>query len=87
MKAKLYKAIKGMTRKDYDNLAEGETLILSKEVALYKYDHNYRSMSVYEDDEEEEALTHCVLQYNGEDIFVIQTNGEDALEFTDIYGI
>lgn len=55
---------------------------------MYKYDHNYDTMGVYEDDDEEEqdASTHCVVQYNGEDIFVVQTR-ENSLEFTDIYGL
>lgn len=53
---------------------------------MYRY-HD-ESMDVYEDDydEEQDAPTHCVIQYNGEDIFVVLTN-EDSLEFTDIYGL
>ena len=83
---KLFSVIEDITREQYDNLLEGETLKLSKEVSMYKYDHNYETMGVYEDDEEEDAPTHCVVQYNGEDIFVVQTN-KDCLEFTDIYGL
>tara|TARA_Y100001972_G_scaffold113352_1_gene147988 strand:- start:297 stop:569 length:273 start_codon:yes stop_codon:yes gene_type:complete len=84
---KLFSVMENITREQYDNLSEGETLKLSEEVSMYKYDHNYETMDVYEDDEEEEeAPTHCVVQYNGEDIFVVQTN-ENSLEFTDIYGL
>ena len=77
---KLFSVMENITREQYDNLLEGETL------KMYKYDHNYETMGVYEDDEEEDAPTHCVVQYNGEDIFVVQTN-EDSLEFIDIYGL
>tara|TARA_R110002012_G_scaffold70091_1_gene180875 strand:- start:809 stop:1078 length:270 start_codon:yes stop_codon:yes gene_type:complete len=85
---KLFKVIEGITREQYDNLSQGETLKLSEEVSMYKYDHNYETMGVYEDDEgeEQDAPTHCVVQYDGEDIFVVQTN-KDCLEFTDIYGL
>jgi len=85
---KLFDVMEDITREQYDNLLEGETLTLSKEVSMYKYDHNYETMGVYEDDDEEEqdAPIHCVVQYNGEDIFVVQTN-ENSLEFTDIYGL
>ena len=83
---KLFSVMENITREQYDNLLEGETLKISKEVSMYKYDHNYETMGVYEDDEEEDAPTHCVVQYNGEDIFVVLTN-EDSLEFTDIYGL
>ena len=82
---KLFSVIEDITREQYDNLLEGETLKLSKEVSMYKYDHNYKTMGVYEDDDED-APIHCVVQYNGEDIFVVQTN-KDCLEFTDIYGL
>jgi len=80
--------MEGITREQYDNLSQGETLKLSEEVSMYKYDHNYETMGVYEDDEgeEQDAPTHCVVQYDGEDIFVVQTN-KDCLEFTDIYGL
>ena len=91
---KLFSVMENITREQYDNLSDGETLKLSEEVSMYKYDHNvinlvseYETMGVYEEDEEEEYLiTHCVVQYNGEDIFVVQTR-EDSLEFTDIYGL
>tara|TARA_R100000773_G_scaffold17822_1_gene16190 strand:- start:12111 stop:12377 length:267 start_codon:yes stop_codon:yes gene_type:complete len=82
---KLFSVMEDITREQYDNLSDGETLKLSEEVSMYKYDHNYETMSVYDDDEDD-APTHCVIQYNGEDIFVVQTN-EDSLEFTDIYGL
>ena len=85
---KLFKVMEGISREQYDNLSQGETLKLSEEVSMYKYDHNYETMGVYEDDEgeEQDAPTHCVVQYDGEDIFVVQTK-EDSLEFTDIYGL
>ena len=89
---KLFDVMGDITREQYDNLLEGETLTLHTtkgvEISMYKYDHNYQTMGVYEDDEEEEqdAPIHCVIQYNGEDIFVVQTN-EDYLGFTDIYGL
>ena len=85
---KLFSVMENITREQYDNLSDGETLKLSEEVSMYKYDHNYETMGVYEDDDEEEqdAPIHCVVQYNGEDIFVVQTN-ENSLEFTDIYGL
>lgn len=85
---KLFKVMEGITREQYDNLSQGETLKLSEEVSMYKYDHNYETMGVYEDDEgeEQDAPTHCVVQYDGEDIFVVQTK-EESLEFTDIYGL
>jgi len=92
---KLFSVMENITREQYDNLSDGETLKLSEEVSMYKYDHNvinlvseYETMGVYEDDDEEEqdTPTHCVVQYNGEDIFVVQTR-EDSLEFTDIYGL
>lgn len=85
---KLFSVMENITREQYDNLSDGETLKLSEEVSMYKYDHNYDTMGVYEDDDEEEqdASKHCVVQYNGEDIFVVQTRG-NSLEFTDIYGL
>ena len=87
---KLFDVMEDITREQYDNLLKGETLTLHTtkgvEISMYKYDHNYQTMGVYEDDEEEDAPTHCVVQYNGEDIFVVQTN-KDCLEFTDIYGL
>tara|TARA_R100000773_G_scaffold6729_4_gene6929 strand:- start:1241 stop:1516 length:276 start_codon:yes stop_codon:yes gene_type:complete len=85
---KLFSVMEKITREQYDNLLEGDILTLyttyGVEISMYKY-HD-ESMSVYEDDDEEDAPTHCVVQYNGEDIFVVQTN-DDSLEFTDIYGL
>lgn len=87
---KLLSVIEDITKEQYDNLLEGETLTLyttyGTEISMYRY-HD-ESMDVYEDDydEEQDAPTHCVIQYNGEDIFVVLTN-EDSLEFTDIYGL
>lgn len=87
--SKYFEAIDELTREVFDSLEPGDAVDLKHGYYIYRYNDGYcigydDDYNEYEDEEEECPAHYVICDSEGDEMCVVQTNGDTGLVFTEI---